>query len=367
MINHTLRHSLSLLLALLIILSCVPATAIAEDTPEQAAECTGPETEVTKTPETEATQESSMPATEATEEPAKPETEVTEALTEPETAATEEPSRPETEITEETHLSTESATEPTQPVITRVLPAGDDPEPKGPGLYFGRLHAHSDPVSGADSVTDLFRQAAQTDNMDFFAVTDHSDSFDNASSGQLSDGSASLYWAAGKTAAEAVTGRDFVGIYGFEMSWPERMQIGHISIFSTTGFLSWNQLPYDRQESALETFYESLSSVTGIIGQWNHPGNQYGTFSDFVHYSPGTDRIMQLLEVARIPDLAAPSGYRDGYGYYNLALDKGWHVAPTNNSETGRTVILAQELTERGLWDAVRERRVYATEDAVKI
>ena len=362
MINHTLRRSLSLLLTLFILFSGIPATVLAEDPSE-------PETEVTEEssePTTEATEGPSKPTTEATEEPSEPTTEATEESAEPTTEATEESAEPKTEpteITEGTQPPTEPAVEPTQPAILRIIPAEDDPEPKGPGLYFGRLHAHSDPVSGVDSITELFQQAARTDNMDFFAITDHSDSFDHTASGSLTDGSASLYWTAGKAAAETVTGRDFVGIFGFEMSWPERMQTGHISTFCTSGFLSWDQPPYDRQESALESYYESLSSVTGAVGQWNHPGNQYGTFSDFDHYSPGADRVMQLLEVAGAPDLAAPSGYRDGYGYYSLALDKGWHVAPTNNTDSGRTVILAQELTEEGLWEAVRSHRVYATED----
>lgn len=60
--------------------------------------------------------------------------------------------------------------------------------------------------------------------------------------------------------------------------------------------------------------------------------------------------------------------------YYDLALDKGWHIAPTNNQNNhngqwgdaseARTVVLAKSLTEEALYDAMKNRRVYATQDS---
>lgn len=60
--------------------------------------------------------------------------------------------------------------------------------------------------------------------------------------------------------------------------------------------------------------------------------------------------------------------------YYDLALDKGWHVAPTNNQNNhngqwgdasdARTVVLAKDLTEESLYAAMKDRRVYATQDS---
>lgn len=283
--------------------------------------------------------------------------------TEP-TDSTEETQPPEetpTEVTEATEAirTTESEIFP----VPWILPMGEDPEPEGPNLYFGQLHAHSSPVSGADSIAAVFAQAAKTTGMDFFAITDHSDSFDNAASGDILDNTVSQYWAAGKAAAQAATTSEFVAMYGFEMSWPERFQLGHIGTFCTPGFQSWNQEAYSRQTTALQTYYETLSEVPDAIGQWNHPGNQYGTFSDFDHYSEAADRFVQLLEVDGISDLAGSSGYLDGYWYYNRMLDRGWHVAPVNNAVSGRTVLLSEELTEAALSDAMANRRAYATED----
>ena len=60
--------------------------------------------------------------------------------------------------------------------------------------------------------------------------------------------------------------------------------------------------------------------------------------------------------------------------YYDRALDEGWHVAPTNNQNNhngqwgdasdARTVVLAKDLTEESLYAAMKDRRVYATQDS---
>lgn len=233
-------------------------------------------------------------------------------------------------------------------------------------LYFGQLHAHTDISDGTGTVEDAFQYAARVEGLDFFAVTDHSDSFEGALQGSiLTDGAAvSSDWAAGKAAAAAVTGDRFVGIYAYEMSWPGRMQIGHIGTFNTPGFQSWQQEPYDKYLGALEEYYAALASVPGAVGQFNHPGSQYGSFSEFSRYSPDADRVMNLLEIG--------DNLPEAYDYYIKALDQGWHVAPANNQalhsshweDTGaRTVVCAPSLTEEALYEAMRNCRAYATED----
>lgn len=56
-----------------------------------------------------------------------------------------------------------------------------------------------------------------------------------------------------------------------------------------------------------------------------------------------------------------------------MALDKGWHVAPTNNQDNhkgkwgnandARDVILTSDFSEEGIYNAIRSMRVYSTED----
>ena len=176
------------------------------------------------------------------------------------------------------------------------LPIQEEPAFSGPGLYFGSLHAHSSISDGAASIEDIFSTASQIPGLDFLAVTDHSDSFDTHLEGSIgSDGTTvSTGWASGKAAAAAVTSASFVGIYGYEMSWPANMQIGHISTFCTPGFQSWQQEAYNKYNGALKNYYDALSSVPESISQFNHPGTQYGTFLDF-EYSEAADRAVALL------------------------------------------------------------------------
>lgn len=236
-------------------------------------------------------------------------------------------------------------------------------------LYFGQLHAHTDISNGAGSVEEAFQYASQVDGLDFFAVTDHSDSFDNADMGAIdADGAdISADWAAGKQAAASVTNGDFVGLFGFEMTWPEDKQLGHISTFNTPGWQTRDQADFENVPTALENYYKALTSVPGSVSQFNHPDDIHGDFERFDHYSPKYDAAVSLLEVA------GEDGVVD-CEYYDLALDKGWHVAPTNNQNNhkgqwgdaseARTVVLAKSLTEESLYAAMKDRRVYATQDS---
>ena len=236
-------------------------------------------------------------------------------------------------------------------------------------LYFGQLHAHTDISNGAGSVEEAFQYASQVDGLDFFAVTDHSDSFDNADMGAIdADGAdISADWAAGKQAAASVTNGDFVGLFGFEMTWPEDKQLGHISTFNTPGWQTRDQADFENVPTALENYYKALTSVPGSVSQFNHPDTVHGDFERFDHYSPQYDAVVSLLEVA------GEDGVVD-CEYYDLALDKGWHVAPTNNQNNhkgqwgdaseARTVVLTKSLTEEALYAAMKDRRVYATQDS---
>lgn len=239
-------------------------------------------------------------------------------------------------------------------------------------LYFGLLHAHTGASDGVGTVEEAFAHAYEGENLDFFAITDHSHSFDNAAGGSIAtDGTTvSEEWKAGKAAAAAVTDDTFVGIFGYEMSWPPDRALGHIGTFHTPGWESWDQgtpdNPADDRVKTLTDYYAVLADQPGAIGQFNHPGHSYGNFRGFRDYSPEYDQALHLLEVG-----SGDEG-RD-YDAYTQALDAGWHLAPTNNQNNKeghwgdasavRTVILAKELTEAALYDAMRSHRVYATED----
>lgn len=235
----------------------------------------------------------------------------------------------------------------------------------GWNLYFGQLHAHTDISDGMGSVAEAFAYAAGVDGLDFFAVTDHSNSFDNASSGAIGVDGATLSqdWAAGKAAAAAVTSDAFVGIFGYEMTWQEGRHLGHINTFGTPGWQSRDQEGF----TSLESYYQALTTVPGSVSQFNHPGTAYGDFENFSHYRADYDQAISLLELGDEGDFRA-------YESYIKALDAGWHIAPTSNqnnhqgawgdANAARTVVLAETLTEESLYDAMRNRRAYATQDS---
>ena len=245
-------------------------------------------------------------------------------------------------------------------------------------LYFGQLHAHTNISDGAGSVTEAFQHASQVENLDFLAVTDHSNSFDNESDSRVDLGTdltgVSDEWKEGHEAAEKATTGDFVGIYGFEMTWSDGF--GHINTFNTPGFESRSNSEFGNKSGSTEgyqNYYEKLVEVKDSLSQFNHPGTTFGDFQDFAFYDPQVDQRITLIEVGNGEGAIGSSGYFPSYEYYTRALDKGWHVAPTNNqdnhkgnwgdSNTARSVVLADDLTEKGIYDAIRNYRVYATED----
>lgn len=245
-------------------------------------------------------------------------------------------------------------------------------------LYFGQLHSHTNISDGAGSVTEAFQHATQVDNLDFLAVTDHSNSFDNESDESVDLGAdlsgVSSEWKQGHDAAAAVTDDDFVGIYGFEMTWSDGF--GHINTFNTPGFESRSNSEFGNKSGGTEgyqNYYDKLKEVTESLSQFNHPGTTFGDFQDFAFYDPVIDQRITLIEVGNGEGAIGSSGYFPSYEYYTRALDKGWHVAPTNNqdnhkgnwgdSNTARSVVLAYNLTEEAIYDAIANYRVYATED----
>lgn len=255
-------------------------------------------------------------------------------------------------------------------------------------IYFGQLHAHTNLSDGIGEVEDAFSYARNNAKVDFLAITDHSNMFDNdlnytlggLISGKDPDKDFSGRWQRGHAAADAITtDGEFVGLYGFEMTWSASTGFfGHINTFNTPGFETRNNTYFttnspDASLNGLKRYYDRLTEVPGSLSQLNHPGTTFGDFLDFAFYDPKYDSFVKLVEVGNGEGPINSSGYFPSYEYYTRALDKGWHVAPTNNQDnhlgkwgdanTGRTVVLAQALTRNDIYDAISNRRVYATED----
>ena len=259
-------------------------------------------------------------------------------------------------------------------------------------LYFGELHSHTAEYSdGTGTLEQALAHAKAAEHIDFLAVTDHSNYYDtkdnpngdltDASKGKMTaDGSKTL-WQEAKETAEQYADDSFIPIIGFEMTWSG--QYGHINTFNSIGFESRNVPKYVvKGGPGLVAYYDRLVEVARMdkengrkttINQFNHPGTTFGTFEDFAHYTPAYDELITMIEVGNGEGKVGGSMYWPSYQYYTMALDKGWHLAPTNNqdnhkggwgdSNTCRDVIYTDNFTEEGIYDAMRNMTMYATED----
>lgn len=235
--------------------------------------------------------------------------------------------------------------------------------------YHGDIHNHTSYSDGSGTPNDAFTKARAA-GLDFLAVTDHSYSIDDTE------------WADTLAQANAHTVNGaFVAIRGFEYTQGAE---GHINVYNTVrhavrsdttatctmcdytpnleagvtvnGFYPWLANP------ALEAMDEA-----GIIMMFNHPG--WMNFNDWT-YHPEVEHLAQLEEVGN----GTGTSYFFSFDEWVRSLDYGWKLGATNNSDTHkpnwgeatehRTGIVAPELTKRALFDAMRARRTFASEDA---
>ena len=254
--------------------------------------------------------------------------------------------------------------------------------------YFGQLHSHTAQYSDSSgTLRDAYEYVLnlpESENVDFLAVTDHSNYFDSSSNlgdindptkGTLaSDGTRTLWQEAQDTTDEYdAISDDVVFMYGYEMTWSGGP--GHMNTFNTDGFVSRNNSVLNNKvdDAGMRAYYELLKQNPQTISMFNHPGTTFGTFSDFAYWDPGIDAQVTMIEVGNGEGAVGGSSYWPSYEYYQLALDKGWHLAPTNNQDnhrgkwgnanTARSVVITDDFTREGIYQAMRDMAMYSTED----
>lgn len=257
--------------------------------------------------------------------------------------------------------------------------------------YFGQLHSHtqySDGAGSLESALAYIKALPDSANVDFVAFTDHSNYFDSKNNPNVEaalydtslvkDSDPSHSWATYKNTVAAFNAANAgkkVAIAGFEMTWSGGP--GHINTFNTPGIVSRNNTTLNNKtkDAGLQAYYKLLSQTEGVdsISQFNHPGTTFGNFIDFGYWDAVVDTRMYMVEVGNGEGQIGAGGYYPSYEQYIMALDKGWHVAPTNNQDNhkgkwgnandARDVILTDDFTEDGIYAALRARRMYATED----
>lgn len=260
--------------------------------------------------------------------------------------------------------------------FTAKKPAG------GEKNYYGQIHAHTAENSdGQGTLDEAYDYGKNHAKLDFMILTDHSNSFDTKPANDSVDvynlttyNNDNVKWQNGiNTAAKYNKENEFTAGYAYEMTWSGGP--GHMNTFNTTGVVSRNNTVLNNKtgDAGLKAYYDLLKKTPGSISQFNHPGPTFGNFSNFNYYDPTIDERVDLLEVGNGEGGVGTGGYFRSIDQYILALDKGWHVAPTNNQDnhkklwgdanTCRTVVYTNDFSLAGMYAAFAERSVWATEN----
>lgn len=224
-------------------------------------------------------------------------------------------------------------------------------------IFFGNLHSHtgfSDGIGVPEYAYDYARYEA---GLDFLAITEHSNLFDNDL-----DWDQSRKWREiQRIAEEKMEDGKFLALFGAETTWYN--QFGHMNTYNMECFIN----TYETRYNDIPTYYNTVKQYKDSIQQWNHPwscGNRH--HDDFEPYDPELDEVLHTIEINNIECKEMGSLY-----YYVKALDKGWHVAPVGSQDNHhgqwgtmnqlRTGVLVAELTREHFFDALRHQRVYFT------
>jgi hypothetical protein len=212
--------------------------------------------------------------------------------------------------------------------------------------YYGNIHSHTDYSGGVGVPLNAFNYANNNSDLDFLAVTDHLESIYYSS----------FEWDSIKISAnEASITNLFIGMAGYEWTSPN---YNHVNVFNTSGMVS------PLNVNNWDAFLADLSTQPNAIAQFNHPGLiGSNNWNNFTYKSAILDSIFRLIEVKKFSDDV----------YYQMALNNGWHVSPTNNQDNHewnwgtmddkRTGIWTGSLTYNSIIDAILKRRTFSTED----
>ena len=265
-----------------------------------------------------------------------------------------------------------------------------------------------------------YSYARNTAGLDFLGITDHNHQFNDACSGCTAPQIVQRYHDGLAAAASATVDGSFVGIYGMEWGYISNPDAGfpnegHVGVFESPKLFGWEPSStctvgvdcyYDVYTASSSSGYTPMytkalqnPSAWGAFGQFMHPSDgtksaagqgvdfnsiQYTTDGDdFIHTAavisgPATDfstatvdtGVLYAGEPVNGPSYAAYTST----DMFNRILGAGYHVAPAadpdvhcanyGTSTRDRTVILAGSLTKAALFDAIHNRRVYATSDS---
>ncbi len=250
-------------------------------------------------------------------------------------------------------------------------------------VFFGNLHSHTALSDGSGTPAEAYEHARDVAGLDFLAITEHN----HAQAGDIA-GNHALYTGPGSlslipTANGFTEEGRFIALYGQEFS-----TIGsgnHMNVIDAPRVID---VPNGQVRTLLETWLPANLDTQGQapLLLLNHPSTsdsprnlEYG-IDDF-----GGDTAAWLAALdARAPLINLINGPSHTIGThltpgkpseteFHRYLNLGLHVAPTADQDNhkrnwgdatdARTAVLAATLTKAALLTAMKQRRVYATED----
>lgn len=160
---------------------------------------------------------------------------------------------------------------------------------------------------------------------------------------------------------------DFISIPGFELSTKLKSEKNKTSINT---FNCENPFLF-KDNIELELFYKKLFYYEDdLICQFKDDDNLNNI--DYFKYSPYGDSIISLLELKKEKN-AKENRNELNLDTYKEALDNGWHIGPIaceyneyplDNIENNiRTTILCEDLSKSKIIEAIKNRRMYVSED----
>ena len=224
-------------------------------------------------------------------------------------------------------------------------------------VFFGNIHAHTSYSDGQGTPEEAFEHARNSGAVDIQAITDH----DHDLNYKLPDGSWKLDRIIEMAKKYTVEG-EFIAISGFEWTLTSR---GHITIYNTSEWI-------DRSTTDLYDIYQWIVDREATA-QFCHPGRKYGDFFDF-EYFPEVDLYINTVEVGNGAGSNSNNVIKEEYfERYQRALNRGWHVGASANQDNhqkqwatvndARTAFVIDELTTDKVYEALKTRNIYATED----
>jgi hypothetical protein len=225
--------------------------------------------------------------------------------------------------------------------------------PAGLSLYYGEIHSHTELSDGGGLPDDSYRWARDVEGLDFSALADHFE--DNQSYNYTLEEK----WLITKEQAEAFNepGR-FVTLLGYEIGTLER----HRNVYFADGEGRMIVEGPDGETVTMENVFQKLAGTDYILIP--HAPKFHG-IDWYKPHEPDRQRLVEVFSYWGNSEEGGPRSVRHALDLgYKFGFTGGTdnHTAEAGNPDLGGIVgVWAPELTRRAIFDALRERRTFAT------